>query len=384
MHTVAQRFGLITAFALIALTAWPLEAGQTNSLMDISQDGQYLACSNRDSGTVTIIDLRTHNKRFEFPVGPQPEGVSFLGASHRLGVAVYGADQVVFFDADTAQQLGHAEVFDEPYGLVSNKAGDRVFVTLDYPGRVVEIDTDTFETVREIDAGKFIRGIAISPTRHRLFVTEFYSTAVHAIDLEQGKVVDHWQGATTDNLLRQITLHPTRGKAYLPHIRSRVTSVHGEGSIFPYVTVLDITAGNGRRRKRIPMDAFRGNLVTANPWETAITPDGRRAFVIFSGTNDMFACDVIDDDYRELGYSQYVQLGANPRALRVAPDGHTVYVYNALDFAVVAYDAQTLERLAEVTVTENPLGDEILAGKRLFYAALQPMVGRRWIACSSP
>ena len=34
-------------------------------------------------------------------------------------------------------------------------------------------------------------------------------------------------------------------------------------------------------------------------------------------------------------------------------------------------------------VTENPLGDEILRGKRLFYSALMPMASRRWIACSS-
>ena len=86
-------------------------------------------------------------------------------------------------------------------------------------------------------------------------------------------------------------------KAYIPHIRSRVTAVHGEGSIFPYVSVIDTAPGTGRRRKRIPMDAFLGNRVTANPWEVAIAPDGSQLFVVFAGTNDMFVCNVIDDDY---------------------------------------------------------------------------------------
>ena len=95
----------------------------------------------------------------------------------------------------------------------------------------------------------------------------------------------------------------------------------GQGSIFPYVSVVDTAAGEERRRKRIPMDGFFNVLVTSNPWETAISPDGKQAFVVFGGTNDMFACTVIDDDYRELGYSKYLQLGANPRAVRVAPDG---------------------------------------------------------------
>lgn len=383
MRTTPRSFGLVTALCLLGFTPLPLGAGQSNSLMDISRDGRLLACANRDSGTVTIVDLQTRKKQAEIEVGRQPEGVTFLGASHRLAVAAYGSDQVIFCDADTAQQIGSTDVFDEPYGAVSNAAGDRVFVTLDYPGRIVEIDADTYTIVREIDAGRFVRGIAISPTDDRLYVGEFYSTVVKAIDVATGRVVDQWSGASTDNLLRQITLHPARGKAYLPHIRSRVTAVHGEGSIFPYVTVVDTVAGEERRRKRIPMDAFRGNLVTSNPWETAISPDGKHLYVIFGGTNDMFACDVIDDDYRELTYSRHVPLGANPRAVRVSPDGRTVYVYNALDFAVVAYDTTTLQHVAEIQITENPLGEEILAGKKLFYAALQPMVGRRWISCSS-
>ena len=78
-----------------------------------------------------------------------------------------------------------------------------------------------------------------------------------------------------------------------------------------------------------------------------------------------------------------MRLGANPRAVRVAPNGQTVYVYNALDFEVVGYDTKTFKQVAAVKISKNPLGDEILAGKKLFYAALQPMVGRRWISCSS-
>jgi cytochrome c peroxidase len=92
---------------------------------------------------------------------------------------------------------------------------------------------------------------------------------------------------------------------------------------------------------------------------------------------------VVDDDYREIRYRATLNLGNNPRAVRVAPDSRTFYIYNALDFNVVAYDAANLRKLATIEVTDNPLGDEVLLGKRLFYTALQPMTGRRWISCSS-
>jgi hypothetical protein len=86
------------------------------------------------------------------------------------------------------------------------------------------------------------------------------------------------------------------------------------------------------------------NRVTANPWEVTVSPDGRQLYVVLEGT---------------------------------------VYVYNALDFTVTAYEARGLEPVARMEVSSNPLSEAVHRGKVLFYSALQPMVGRRWIACAS-
>lgn len=375
--------GLIALVFVATLPSLLATAGQGNSLLDISLDGQLLACANRDSGTVTIVDLDTNTKRTEIAVGKHPEGLSFLGRSHTVAVAVHADDQVVLVDADTGTVSRRVEVFDEPYGVVSNREGTTIYVTLDYPGQVVEIDAVTSRIVRTLEAGDFARGIALAPDQSRLFVTQYYSGTVLAIDLASGSIVDQWPGVSNENLARQIEVHPIRNKLYLPHIRSRVTAVRGDGSIFPYVSVIDTNASEHKRRRRVPMDGFLGNLVTANPWEVTISADGRQFYVVFAGTDDMFACDVLDDDYREITVRKYIRLGHNPRAVRVAPDGSMVYVYNALDFSVAAYDAMSLELTKTIPVTSNPLGDDILRGKILFYSALQPMVGRRWISCSS-
>lgn len=386
------RLSAIAACALALLApSGGATAGSSNSLMDISTDGALLACSNRDSGTVTVVDLASGKKLHEVKVGEKPEGVSFLGGTHKLAVAVYHDDKVVFLDGDSGRTLGHTDVFDEPYGVVSDAAGGRVFVTLSYPGQVVEIDANTRTVTHTINAGPFARGIAIAPDNARVYVTEYYTANVLATDLASGQVADRWPGIASDNIARQLALHPTRAKAYFPYMRSAVERAHGEGSIFPYVGVLDTrpagspsqSSAGQKRRKRFPMDSFIGVHVTANPWEVALTPDAKRFFVLFSGTNDLYACEVVDDDYREFRYRATLQMGNNPRAVRVAPDGGTFYVYNALDFNVVAYDVESLERRASIEVTTNPLGEETLAGKRLFYSALEPMVGRRWIACSS-
>jgi DNA-binding beta-propeller fold protein YncE len=383
LRFAARLFSFGIVAAVLTTVSSPASAGQSNSLMDISTDGRLLACSNRDSGTVTIVELDGLRKLREIPVGAKPEGVSFLGDSYDLAVAVYADDKVVFLNAETGDIQGETEVFDEPYGVVSTRAGDRVFVTLSYPGQIVEIDPKTKEIVRTIPAGQFSRGLALTTDETRLLVVEYYTAMVRAIDVKTGEQIEEWPGASTDNLARQITVHPTRPKAYLSLTRSRVTAAHGSGSIFPYVSVVDTEPGEGQRRKRIPMDAFLSALVVANPWEVAVSPDGKHFYAVFSGTDDMFACDILDDNYREISLRKYMGLGRNPRAVRVAPDSRTFYVYNALDFNVVAYDAMSLQAKAKVAVTDNPLGDEILQGKIHFYSAQQPMASRRWISCSS-
>jgi YVTN family beta-propeller protein len=379
-------FVIAALFVGAQLAVSPVLAGTTAGLMDISADGALLACSNRDSGTVSVVDLRTNRKVREVKVGSKPEGVTFLGPTHKLAVAVYHDDAVVLLDCDGGEVLGRVPVFDEPYGVVSDSAGGRVFVTLSYPGQVVEIDAASYAVTRTFEAGPFARGLAMTRDDSRLYVTHYYTAGVSAIDVASGRTVDRWAGTASDNLARHIVLHPHRPKGYLPHIRSATERAHGEGSIFPYVSVLDTGPAAGEKAKRwarFPMDSFVGVRVTANPWEVAVSPDGRRLFVVFAGTNDLYACDVVDDDYREIRHRATVPLGNNPRAVRVSPDGATMYVYNALDFNVVAYDAATLREVTKVAVSDNPLGDEVLAGKRLFYSALQPMVGRRWISCAS-
>lgn len=358
-------------------------AGSSNSLMDISADGRLLACSNRDSGSVSIVDLATQKTVREIPVGHDPEGVSFIGATHSLAVAVYRDDVVVFLDGDTGKELARTAVFDEPYGVVSARDGAKVYVTLSYPGQVLEIDATTHAISQTWEAGKFTRGIALSPDDTRVYVTEYYTGIVRSIERSTGQRLEEWIGSEQDNLARQIVVHPTRAKAYLPHQRSRTTVAQGAGSIFPYVSIIDIDSQAETRRKRMQMDSFNGTFVVANPWEVALSPDATRLYVVFSGTDDLFECEVLDDNYREIRHERTLRLGANPRAVRVSSNGESLYVYNALDFNVVEYSTRTLQLIAKIPVCQSPLDEETLLGKKLFYSANQPMVGQRWISCSS-
>lgn len=372
--------------SLIAVIFLPAVAfaGASNSLIDVSPDGRLLAVANTDNGTVSVIDLRSRKKLQEFPCGDHPEGVSWIGNTGTFLATVYGDDSVRIYDS-TKGHLKSIPVGDEPYGVVTTRDGQFAYVTLDYPGQVVEIDLTSQKVARAFNVGSNIRGIAFSSDEKQLFVTEFFTTKLHAIDREAGKVTDTWAGYESDNLARHVVLHPKRAKAYLSHTRSRVTAFDARGSIFPQLSICDLweKPKDEKRRRSIPLDTYNDVYVVTNPWEAALSPDGKKLYTIYAGTNDMNVSETFDDDYREAErIGRAIRIGRHPRAIKLNPTGTEVYIYNTLDRSVGIYDAD-MKSIASVIVTDEVRSKEWLRGKELFQSALQPMGSARWIACSS-
>ncbi len=356
----------------------------SNSLLSLTPDGRRLLAANADNGSVSVVDTAERKVLREIAVGRRPESVAVIGAGPRAVVTLYKDDQLAIIDFEAGKVLAKIDTADEPYGVVVNAAGTRAFVTNEYPAVVSEVDLESNKVIRQVAAGPFVRGIALDAAEKRLYVTEYYTGVLHAIDLASGQTVDSWRGSVSDNLARHVSLHPTRPKAYVSHIRSRVQTAHGEGSIFPFVSVADTAAGEGKRRKPIAMDTYNGFSAVANPWEAAVSPDAKRIYTVYAGTNDMHVSNLLDDNYREMErVGGLVQLGNNPRAVAVSPDSSTVYVYNTLDFELQVFDAVRLATTAKIKLCEPPYSADHQRGKILFYSALQPMVGRRWISCAS-
>ncbi|MBY0526261.1 MAG: hypothetical protein K2R98_22905 [Gemmataceae bacterium] len=375
----------VTALCLGALVSFPsfVHAGASNSLMDVLPDGMLLV-ANPDNGTVTVVDTAAKKALREIKVGDKPEGVAWIGNGPLAAVTVFREDVVAFIDTRNGKVVNKLKVPNEPYGIITNKNSTRAWVTHDYPGTVTEIDLKEQKVIGEHKVGAFIRGIALSPKEDRLYVTEFYTGILHAVDLKDYKVVDSWKGHSTDNLCRNVVVHPRRPKAYLSHIRSKVDVIDGSGSIFPQLSICDLVPPNEtRRRTSIGMDTYNNLHVVTNPWEAALSPDGKRLYTIYAATNDMNVNAVIDDDYKEIErVGNAIQIGKLPKAIRVSADGKQVYIYHTMDFSVGIYDAN-MRSQGSVKVCDPPKTPEWVRGKVLFSQAFQPMTGPRWIACSS-
>jgi len=376
---------LILAALAVVYACGSSPAGSSNSLLDVTPDGERLLVANADNGSITVVDTAANTVLREIAVGDKPEGVAWIGNGPLAVVTVYNDDIVAFVDTNTGKVVAKLRVSDEPYGIVVTKDGRYAYVTHEYPGTVSEIDLGQRKVLRTMKAGEMVRGLALSPDEKRLYVTEFYTGVLLALDRETGVKVDRWEGHSSDNLCRNVIVHPRRPKAYLPHIRSKIDVIDGSGSIFPHLSICDLVPLNGqKRRTSIGMDSYNGVYVVTNPWEAALSPDGKRLYTIYAGTNDMNISEVVDDDYKEikrLGFA--VRVGQNPRAVRVSPDGKKVYIANTLDFEVAVHEANSLERLARIKVCEPPKSLEWVRGKILFSTANRPLTSRRWIACAS-
>jgi YVTN family beta-propeller protein len=373
--------GLVLA-SVLAIA--PAARAGSNSLLSLSPDGRILLAANADNDSVSVLDTSNRRLLREIAVGKRPESVAIVAAGPLAVVTAYKEDQLVLIDFEKGQVVARIDTPDEPYGVVVNDSGTRAYVTHEYPGVVSEIDLPSRRVLRQIPVGPFLRGIALDAAQKRLYVTEFFTGILHAVSLDSGTVVDSWAGSPSDNLARHVALHPSRPAAYVSHIRSRTEVAHGEGSIFPYLAVIDLRPGEARRRRAIATDTYNGVLVVSNPWEAAISPDAKRIYTINSGTNDMNVSNLLDDGYREIQrVGSLVRLGSNPRAVVVSPDSRTVYIYNVLDFAIQVFDAVALRTAGTIKTCDPPYSVSHQRGKILFNAAVQPMSGRRWISCSS-
>jgi YVTN family beta-propeller protein len=384
----------IAALTALMLAGPVVQAGTSNSLLDVSPDGNRLLVANTDNGTVRVVDTADRKSVREIAVGRQPEGVSWIGAGPLAAVTLYFEDKVALIDADAGTVVATIPVPADPYGVVASPDGRRVWVTHDHPACVSEIDPAARTVVRTMAVGPNARGIALAADGESLFVTEFLSTKLHRLDLVSGRVTHTWAGHETDNLCRNVVLHPQRPKAYLPHIRSRTHLFTARGSIFPQLSVCDLPAlplphGRGSeesapKRTSFALDTFNGVYVVASPWEAAVSPDGKKLYTIYAATNDMNVSDLVDDDFRELERSgRAARTGKNPRAVRVHPAGKEVYVYNAVDYSIGVLDAKTLNSLATIKVCDLPHTPAWVRGKELFHTANPPMTRARWIACAS-
>ena len=379
-----RLFRLLGGVALFLLAGCGSEDSEImgarwSSTIVLSPDGAILYVANPDSGSVSAVDVGAGVLRWEAPVGQGPTTLSLDPAGERVYVAVTGSGSVVALDAGSGARLTEVATDWRPTGVVVSPDGRRLFVASSGDGLVTSYGLPDLAFHGAVEVGPDPHGLAVTADGATLYVTHLRSGDLTVIDVAGGTVEAVVGTGQENNASRQVVLHPDGDRAYLPLSRSRVESGRPtfENTVMPRVVAVDLEVRRPVFRELLGLDTI--DRPVGLPSAAAFSPDGRLLYVVNSASDDLSVVDL------EAGIGVgHLDVGSNPRGIVVSVDGSTAWVHNALSDDVSVVDLAGLEETARITVTDNPLPDDVLAGKVLFHSSARPEMARDgWISCAS-
>ncbi len=332
---------------------------------------------NPDSDSVTVLDAQSLQILAEIPVGDDPRTLAIAPDSQSALVTNHAGATLSLLDLAQLVEVGSYAVGSMPYGVVTD--GARVFVSEFAPGHVGVLDHNSGERLAHIAVAPFPAGLALSADGASLYVTHLFSGRVTLIDARSLEVKANITTGASTNLSQFVAISPNGTKAYLPQTRSNVTNTAMlfDSTVFPVVNVLDLGAFRLIVRERVTLDT--ADRPVNMPFAVALSPDGKMLYLANAGSDDLSVIDLSTNQ----GVA-HISVGANPRGIAISPDGARVFVNNVLDGTLSVMETEMHTIAETVTLTEIPLPEPILLGKRIFNSAAAPVLTTdNWISCAT-
>src|SRR5262249_48804211 len=156
---------------------------------------------------------------------------------------------------------------------------------------------------------------------------------VSVVDVFQRKLLTTLSTGADSNMAEHLVLNRAGTRAYIPHIRSHTAapSMLFDTVVFPVVSVLDLRTAQHLRKERLGLDAL--DRPVNMPCAAALSPDGRRLYVVDAGSDDLSVLDL------ESGQAvAHREVGSNPRGIVLTADGKKAFISNRVSHDVSVLD----------------------------------------------
>lgn len=218
---------------------------------------------------------------------------------------------------------------DAPHVIIVDKPGRYFYVSLIAEGYIEKYNANTYEKVGRMLAGSSPAHIVISDDGTKGWFSNFDATG----NEKNIKEFDT-QNMTITRVINEFRMREPHGMR-LTHDENLIIMAT-QGSEFVYV----INTADGQILDIVQVDPsvpLNGNG-TRNfvPYQVALTPDDRYAFIACLKSNDVRVFDI-----QTRTFIQNIPVGLNPLALEISPDGRWCYVPNRNSNSVTVIDAQT-------------------------------------------
>jgi YVTN family beta-propeller protein len=356
----------------------------------VSPDGTRLFTANRTSNSVSVIDVASRELTGEIAVGAGPTGVAVSPGGDTIYVANRLDDTVSVVDLATGKTTHQIAVANQPYDIIVGSDG-AVYVSCVGKDEVVQvIDSGTGTVKQTIPVDQNPRHLTLSADGKTLLVScDAYDTTryLDAIDLPAGKVSQRIELDMVSNI---------RGVAF---VRPDVVMV-AHLNPNPFAPLTQVQQGwvntNGitlvflseEKPQTVGLLFDEVTRYYSNPYDIAIAPDGKLAYVTCGGADQVVVVDVAKaiDLIKKTPTEKRSQLrntlsisrqfvtaqipvGMNPYGVVMSPDGKFVFVANHLGNSVSIINTESREVEAVVDVGHMSETSQLRRGEILFNTA---------------
>ena len=161
------------------------EAPVGQSPAGVAVDGvlRRVYVANRESNTVSVLDLDSLQLIASVPVGSAPFALAVAPDGGRIFVANVRSADISIIDARTLTTTQIASGGKSPYGVVALYDG-RVAVVNQQSGKASVIDANSFKTLAIVKIGLYPEGAAVAPGGRTIWIANWFSGDVSVIDLD--------------------------------------------------------------------------------------------------------------------------------------------------------------------------------------------------------
>lgn len=362
--------------------------------LDITNNGENIFVVAQDANALLVVDTKSKKVLNKINVGIHPHSIIIDEEEKFCYVSNQWSDNVSVVHLKTAAVVDTIKTGNGPSGLSISASGKYLYAVNTFGSDVSVIDLTTKKEIKRISTGSDPTGIALSPKGKNLYVTSRRAKLAPYGDplvSELTLINDNNQRLTKQinvpsaYLMENIAFTPSSDLAIMTLIRPKnlVPSVQVEGGWMMTHGIGIIEQKEDGKIIQLLLD--EPNSYYSDPYDIAITPDGKKAFVSSSGRDyiSVISMDSIKNILastsanklklyaNNLGISKRfiikrIKTGANPKGLKLSKDGNKLYIAEHLEDKIGVINTKTLEKEKSIDLGGPTRITVARQGRRLF------------------
>lgn len=344
----------------------------------VSGDGTKLYVTAEERNMLLIIDTERNKVTDRIRVGMRPHSVKLDEKRNLAYVSNQWSDNISVIDLSTNSVKYTLKTGNGPAGIELSSDYRFLYAVNSYSSDLSVIDAESGAEIKRLSTGNNPTGITMSPDRNRLYVTsrrariEPYGSPVVCeltVVNDNNQRIAEYKEIESAYLMENVAFTPDGSLALVPLIRPKnlVPSIQVERGFIMTNGIGILEQKPGGRIIQLLLD--EPNEYFADPFDIAVTPDGKRAFVSHSGVDRISVIeldslrklitetpsDMLGNLSDHLGISsgfvvKRIVTGANPKGLVLSPDGRLLYVAEHLEDRIAVISTETLEAVRTINL----------------------------------